>query len=72
MEEQLATHDALHDTLTGLPNRRLFVDRLQHAIDHAKRNPEFKFAVLFVDILGTENLQRHHGIVGRRSTAHRN
>lgn len=50
--EQQLEHDALHDTLTGLPNRRLFVDRLQHAIEHAKRNPDFKFAVLFIDIQG--------------------
>jgi len=51
MEQQLE-HEASHDALTGLPNRSLFVDRLQWAIDHAKRFPEFKFAVLFIDIQG--------------------
>jgi PAS domain S-box-containing protein len=51
MEEQLE-HEAFHDALTGLPNRRLFLDRLQHAMDHSKRHPEFRFAVLFVDIQG--------------------
>ena len=51
MEEQLE-HEAFHDALTGLPNRSLFLDRLQRAMDHAKRHPEFKFAVLFVDIQG--------------------
>jgi PAS domain S-box-containing protein len=49
MEEQLE-HEAFHDPLTGLPNRSLFLDRLQRAMNHAKRHPEFKFAVLFVDI----------------------
>jgi PAS domain S-box-containing protein len=50
-EEQLA-HNALHDALTHLPNRTLFLDRLQHAFEMQRRNPEFKFAVLFADIDG--------------------
>jgi len=48
-ESQLA-HDAYHDTLTQLPNRLLFHDRLQHAIRAAQRRPNFRFAVLFMDI----------------------
>ncbi len=51
IEEQLE-HNAFHDALTDLPNRRLFLDRLQHAMDHARRHPEFRFSVLFVDIHG--------------------
>jgi PAS domain S-box-containing protein len=51
IEEQLE-HEAFHDPLTGLPNRSLFLDRLQRAMDHATRYPEFKFAILFVDIRG--------------------
>lgn len=51
MEEQLE-HEAFHDALTGLPNRSLFLDRLQRAMDHARRHPEFQFAVLFIDIQG--------------------
>jgi PAS domain S-box-containing protein len=51
MEQQLE-HEAFHDALTGLPNRSLFLDRLQRAMDHAKRFPEFKFAVLFINIQG--------------------
>lgn len=51
MEEQLE-HNAFHDPLTDLPNRRMFLDRLQRAMDRAKRYPEFNFAVLFVDIRG--------------------
>lgn len=43
-------HDALHDPLTGLPNRTLFMDRLGHAIHLAQRYSEFSFAVLFLDL----------------------
>ena len=48
-EEQLQ-HNAFHDALTDLPNRALFLDRLGRAFSRAKRYPEYKFAVLFVDI----------------------
>jgi diguanylate cyclase (GGDEF)-like protein len=47
-EEQLA-HDTLHDALTGLPNRVLFMDRLRHALALAKRNATYRFSVLFLD-----------------------
>jgi PAS domain S-box-containing protein len=50
--EEKLQHTALHDGLTDLPNRNLFLERLQHAFDRAKRNPDYKFAVLFVDIDG--------------------
>ena len=49
IERQLR-HDALHDGLTGLPNRICFVERLRHAGERARRNPEDSFAVLFVDL----------------------
>jgi PAS domain S-box-containing protein len=64
MEEQLE-HEAFHDSLTGLPNRNLFLDRLQRAMDHARRHPEFKFAVLFVDIQGLKifNETMGHAVV---------
>jgi diguanylate cyclase (GGDEF)-like protein/PAS domain S-box-containing protein len=48
-EEQLV-HDALHDSLTGLPNRGLFLDRLERAIAYARRRPEHPFAVIFLDL----------------------
>jgi diguanylate cyclase (GGDEF)-like protein/PAS domain S-box-containing protein len=48
-EEQLL-HDALHDSLTGLPNRALFMDRLDRAIERTKRKPDYLFAVLFLDL----------------------
>jgi PAS domain S-box-containing protein len=50
--EQQLEHNALHDTLTDLPNRILFLDCLQRAFDRAKKNPQYQFAVLFVDIDG--------------------
>jgi diguanylate cyclase (GGDEF)-like protein/PAS domain S-box-containing protein len=48
-ENQLL-HDALHDTLTDLPNRALFMDRLGRAIEHSKRHEDYLFAVLFLDL----------------------
>jgi diguanylate cyclase (GGDEF)-like protein len=48
-EEQLR-YQALHDLLTDLPNRRLFVDRLQQALRRTRRRPEHKAAVLFMDL----------------------
>jgi diguanylate cyclase (GGDEF)-like protein/PAS domain S-box-containing protein len=48
-EEQLL-HDALHDNLTGLPNRTLFLDRVGHAIDRSRRGLPGSFALLFLDL----------------------
>ena len=48
-EEQL-THNAFHDSLTSLPNRSLFIDRLGHAIQRGKRHKDQWFAVLFLDL----------------------
>jgi diguanylate cyclase (GGDEF)-like protein/PAS domain S-box-containing protein len=47
--EQLA-YGALHDALTGLPNRALFVDRLAHAAERVRRGDHFLSAVLFLDL----------------------
>lgn len=43
-------HAALHDPLTGLPNRVLFTDRLDQAAARAARDPTRRFAVLFCDL----------------------
>ena len=48
-EEQLV-YDAFHDALTGLPNRALFMDRLQHVITTAQRRADVLYAVLFLDM----------------------
>lgn len=43
-------HDAFHDSLTGLPNRALFMDRLGISIAHTKRRRRYTFSVLFLDL----------------------
>ena len=43
-------HDALHDPLTGLPNRALFLDRLGRSVERVKRHPGHAFAVLVIDL----------------------
>ena len=48
-EEELA-HQAFHDMLTGLPNRALFLDRLQHAIARSRSESGVQHALLFVDV----------------------
>ena len=50
--EQRLRHDALHDALTGLPNRTLLIDRIQRCIERRKRDPGLVFAVLFLDLDG--------------------
>jgi diguanylate cyclase (GGDEF)-like protein len=47
--EEQARHAALHDDLTRLPNRTLFIDRLGHALDRARRR-RGPFAVLLLDL----------------------
>jgi diguanylate cyclase (GGDEF)-like protein/PAS domain S-box-containing protein len=47
--EQRLRHDALHDALTGLPNRHLLMERLELALKRTKRHPEYQVAVLFLD-----------------------
>jgi diguanylate cyclase (GGDEF)-like protein/PAS domain S-box-containing protein len=49
MEERLR-YDAFHDTLTDLPNRALFMDRLERAIFRSNRNEKNRFGVLFLDL----------------------
>ncbi len=49
LQAQELSHQANHDTLTSLPNRTLFHDRLSQTIISAKRNKS-NFAVLFIDL----------------------
>ncbi|MEL7640811.1 MAG: EAL domain-containing protein [Solidesulfovibrio sp.] len=48
--EEHILHDAFHDTLTGLFNRALFLNRLDQSIKRLKRNPEALYAVLYLDM----------------------
>jgi len=48
--EKSLQHTASHDSLTGLPNRAVFIDLLNHAIACNKRKPESAFAILFLDL----------------------
>jgi diguanylate cyclase (GGDEF)-like protein/PAS domain S-box-containing protein len=50
--EEALEHNSFHDGLTNLPNRHLFLDRLQRSFSRAQRSPEYRYAVLFVDIDG--------------------
>lgn len=50
--EARLSHEALHDSLTGLPNRALFMDRLGRALERARRYDDYGFAVLFLDLDG--------------------
>ncbi len=48
--EERLMHDALHDHLTGLPNRAFFLTLLDRSIKRTKRRRDYLFAVLFVDL----------------------
>lgn len=48
--EQKLVHDANHDTLTGLPNRGMFMERLSQAVKHTRRHKPDRFALMFIDL----------------------
>ncbi len=49
VEDQLI-HQAFHDPLTGLANRSLLMERLEEADEKAQQQPNYRFAVLFLDL----------------------
>ena len=53
--EEIIKHQASHDTLTGLPNRALFMDRLSQEISERRRNGK-KLAVIFLDLDRFKNI----------------
>lgn len=50
LAEQRLAFDALHDSLTSLPNRTLFMDRLGQKLEYVRRHPENLFAILYLDL----------------------
>ncbi|MCO4748346.1 MAG: EAL domain-containing protein [Proteobacteria bacterium] len=65
--EQKLLHDALHDALTGLPNRTFFINQLEHHLARARRTPNHRFAVLFLDLDRFKVINDGHGhLVGDR------
>ncbi len=48
--EQKLQHEATHDALTGLPNRALFMRRLEEALDRSRLDAKYQVSVLFIDL----------------------
>jgi diguanylate cyclase (GGDEF)-like protein len=48
--EQQLVHETLHDSLTGLPNRTFLYGAIERALARLQRDPEHRFAVLFLDL----------------------
>jgi diguanylate cyclase (GGDEF)-like protein/PAS domain S-box-containing protein len=49
VEEELS-YEAKHDSLTNLPNRSAFTERVKYILEYCQKNPEHLFAVLFIDL----------------------
>ena len=66
LQDELATeqarlsHLAYHDALTGLPNRRLFFDRLSHAL-HLRQRQRGDIGLLFIDVDSFKSINDRHG-----------
>jgi diguanylate cyclase len=58
--EMELSHQAMHDPLTGLPNRTLFMDRLKHAVMRAKRHHTV-MGVMFLDLDGFKPINDTYG-----------
>jgi diguanylate cyclase (GGDEF)-like protein len=59
-QEESARHRVLHDALTGLPNRLLFTDRLEHGLAQALRHNR-PLAVMFIDLIGFKAVNDTYG-----------
>jgi diguanylate cyclase (GGDEF)-like protein len=60
-KEMQLLHDALHDPLTGLPNRSLLMDRIEMAIRRFHRFPATCFALLYIDLDGFKGVNDTFG-----------
>ena len=59
-QEQASRHAAVHDPLTGLPNRVLFNDRLEHGLAQARRHG-WSLAVMFIDLNDFKKINDTYG-----------
>ncbi len=59
-QKDAARHAAFHDSLTGLPNRALFMDRLDHGLALARRH-RWTLAVMFLDLDGFKQINDSYG-----------
>lgn len=60
--EERLLHNAVHDNLTGLPNRELFLDRLDGALTYGRADGELRPTVLIIDIDGYKRVNEAVGI----------
>jgi diguanylate cyclase (GGDEF)-like protein len=59
--QEMLQHHAFHDVLTQLPNRAFFIDYLQRANLRTQTDPEYKFAILFIDLDGLKTFNDRWG-----------
>ena len=59
-QKDAARHDSLHDSLTGLPNRSLFNDRLEQGLVQAERHG-WNLAVMFLELHGFKDINDQYG-----------
>lgn len=59
-QSRLQEEKALHDALTGLPNRRLLADRIETAMQYARRHHQM-LAVMYMDLDGFKQVNDQHG-----------